>query len=385
MKLKLYKIIHVIIPFLLFSCIKENGNSYRDALYTGNTNILFNSISLDTISIDASKTSLVGRWSCLEDKLIWGDFFYGFFYIYNTNYNFENKVLGRGNGPNEIPSKKWVDYAVHEDEIFIIGSSYDYYIINNKTWKKINSSRLNFSTENTNIKELVNNPKPHYLGIYEVNYPGLNLSFLNSETLLLSITTSHPKINAYTSRTFYDQTKSIAVLDLKENKIVDIIGNYSPVYENYEYIPQFSNVLFTEFKGKLIISFEADSLIYNIKKDYFITSKFGNKGGNISARYPEVTTTENYVGVYKTDRPKYGYYKYLEQISETGILFRGYQKDKPSQMDGLQIYKDNTLIGDVDVPKGFKVIGYIEPYYYAQLPPDDLKEEFILFKFKINN
>ncbi|MDO5978347.1 hypothetical protein [Flavivirga spongiicola] len=385
MKQRLYKIVYITAFFLLFACINKNVNSYKDVPYTGNSNISFNSISMDTISIDGSKTSLVGRWSCLDDKLIFGDFYYGSFYIYDTNFNFKNKVLSRGRGPNEIPSKKWVDYTVHDDQIFIIGSSYDYYIVNNRTWKKEKSSRLNFSNESTNIKKLFNDPKPHYLGLYEVNYPGLNLSFLNSGKLLFSISTTHPKVNAYTSRVFYDEFNTIATLDLKNNKIENMFCNYSPIYQDYEYIPQFSNVLFTKSKDELLFSFEADSLIYRAKEDNIITSKYGNKGRNISAEYPEVTTTDNYVGVYKTDRAQFGYYKYLKSIPDTGILFRGYQKDKPSKMDGLQVYRDNNLIGDVNVPIGFRIIGYIEPYYYAQLPPDDLKEEFTLFKFKLDN
>ncbi|GAA3560972.1 hypothetical protein [Snuella lapsa] len=384
MKIKLYQIIYALSLSVFVGCGKGNVDLYKDVPYTGNTNMLINSLSLDTVSIEGSRTSLVGKWSCLDDKLIFGDFYYGSFYIYDTDFNFEKKVLSRGRGPNEIPSKKWVDYAVYDDKVFIMGSAYDYYIVNNKAWKRVKSSRLNFSNESTNIKKLRNDPKPHYLGIYEVNYPGLNLSFLNSEKLLFSISTSHPKINAYTSRVFYDEVNTIATLDLKKNKIENMFCRYSSVYKNYEFIPQFSNVLFTKSKDELLFSFEADSLIYKAKEDNIITSKYGSQGRGISAKYPEVTTAENYVGIYKTGRTKYGFYKYLKQIPETGILFRGYQKDQPSKTDGLQIYRDTKLIGDIDVPKDFEIIGYIKPYYYAQLPPDDLKEEFTLFKFKLD-
>ena len=386
MRITLYKIIFALSLSVCIGCgNKENVDRYEDVPYTGNTNMLINSLPLDTVSIEGSKTSLVGKWSCIDDKLIFGDFYYGSFYIYDTNLNFEKKVMSRGNGPNEIPSKKWSDYTVYDDKIFIIGGAYDYHIINNKAWKKEKSSRLQFYSKNTDIKKLSNDPKSQDIEIYEVNYSKLNLSFLNSEKLLFSISTSHPKINAFTSRTFYDKVNTIGTLDLKKNKIENMFCNYSPIYKKYEYIPQFSNVLFTKPENELFFSFEADSLIYTSKEDNVIVSKYGSKGRNISAKYPEVTSTENYLGVYKTARAKYGYYKYLKQVPETGILFRGYQKDQPSKSDGLQIYNDTRLIGDVDVPKDFKIIGYIEPYYYAQIPPDDLKEEFTLYKFKIDN
>ena len=53
------------------------------------------------------------------------------------------------------------------------------------------------------------------------------------------------------------------------------------------------------------------------------------------------------------------------------------------EADGLQIYKNGVLLGDVDVPKNSHVIGYIPPFYYAAIDTDDESETITMYKFKL--
>ena len=61
----------------------------------------------------------------------------------------------------------------------------------------------------------------------------------------------------------------------------------------------------------------------------------------------------------------------VEYVDETGLLFRSYRKGGGSVTDGLQVYRDGVLVGDVDVPLGFRMAGYVEPYYYSYVVPDE--------------
>lgn len=65
------------------------------------------------------------------------------------------------------------------------------------------------------------------------------------------------------------------------------------------------------------------------------------------------------------------------------MLFRSYQKGIGCASDGLQIYQDGILIGDVDVPKGLKIMGYVKPYYYSYVLPNEEKEKLYLYRFKL--
>ena len=38
----------------------------------------------------------------------------------------------------------------------------------------------------------------------------------------------------------------------------------------------------------------------------------------------------------------------VEYVDETGLLFRSYRKGGGSVTDGLQVYRDGVLVGDVD-------------------------------------
>ena len=41
------------------------------------------------------------------------------------------------------------------------------------------------------------------------------------------------------------------------------------------------------------------------------------------------------------------------------------------------------MIGDVQVPDGFKVLGYIEPYYYSEFVCDENDETIAIYRFKL--
>lgn len=77
-----------------------------------------------------------------------------------------------------------------------------------------------------------------------------------------------------------------------------------------------------------------------------------------------------------------GFYNWLEWVDETGVLFRSYQKGDGADVDGLQIYRDGVLVGDVDVPKGLRVAGYVAPYYYSYVMPDEEREVLYVYRFK---
>ena len=86
---------------------------------------------------------------------------------------------------------------------------------------------------------------------------------------------------------------------------------------------------------------------------------------------------------YGEDRQKCGYYYYLKYVPETVLLFRSFQYGTPLAYDGLQVYKNQLLVAEYQVPKGFRVIGYVPPYYYAEGKPDIDKEAMVFYRFKL--
>ena len=70
-------------------------------------------------------------------------------------------------------------------------------------------------------------------------------------------------------------------------------------------------------------------------------------------------------------------------MDEIDLLFVSYRKDS-EDLDGLQIYKNGQLIADVIVPKKFRVMGYIAPYYSYIIPLlDEEDDSLIMYRFKL--
>ena len=131
------------------------------------------------------------------------------------------------------------------------------------------------------------------------------------------------------------------------------------------------------------VGFEADSTIYKYKQDEYPIKAFGYKGKNMNQNYQAIRSWEECSKMVSEDRTNKGYYTSLYVSPTDNYIFRTYQKGSHDSTDGLQIYQNEVLIGDVPAPKGIKIIGYIAPYYYATCGIDEENERIELFKFVI--
>ncbi len=136
-------------------------------------------------------------------------------------------------------------------------------------------------------------------------------------------------------------------------------------------------------KGNFYVTYEADTLIYQYDKDYNEQVCFGFAGKNMDLDYVTINTLSESRKNWRNERQTKGYYNWLEYVDETGLLFRSYQKGETQSTDGLQIYKDGVLLGDVSVPKGLRVMGYVAPYYYSYVIADEEHEVIYMYRFKL--
>ncbi|NER08673.1 MAG: hypothetical protein F6K17_42165 [Okeania sp. SIO3C4] len=100
--------------------------------------------------------------------------------------------------------------------------------------------------------------------------------------------------------------------------------------------------------------------------------------------YKEFKKLKESQKAYENQRENCGYYTSLEYIDERGLLLRTYAKGNTSSYDGLQVYKGEALVADVEIPKGMKIAGYIEPYFYSEIIIDEDKETLSLLSFKLD-
>lgn len=134
--------------------------------------------------------------------------------------------------------------------------------------------------------------------------------------------------------------------------------------------------------GDFYVSFEADSLMYRYDHDYNQLACFGFAGRDMDLNYLRWDSYDQPWKERLAERMSRGFYNAVEYVDETGLLFRSYRKGGGSVTDGLQVYRDGVLVGDVDVPLGFRMAGYVAPYYYSYVVPDEEGERLYMFRFK---
>lgn len=122
-----------------------------------------------------------------------------------------------------------------------------------------------------------------------------------------------------------------------------MFGHYPPIFRERN-IPAFSLLSFDTEKDYLYCSYGADSLIYVRDYNGKLIKSIGFAASSIVGKYPETETFEEYSSNHRRHEKKYGYYKQIKMANNH--LFRSYKKDGDVGY-GLQIYKNNDLIGDI--------------------------------------
>ena len=124
-----------------------------------------------------------------------------------------------------------------------------------------------------------------------------------------------------------------------------------------------------------------DSLIYYYDDKQKLINKFGFAGQEMRCDYQGYSGRD--IVRMQADRLKFSYYDWIEYIDETGLLFRSYFKNPSCKYDGLQIYGHGDLFGDINVPKGFQVRYYKEPFYYSNVFIDEEANAMWVYKFTL--
>jgi hypothetical protein len=130
------------------------------------------------------------------------------------------------------------------------------------------------------------------------------------------------------------------------------------------------------------LNFYPEAIIYKIDKEKdVVQSAFGIQGSEMKTNY---TRTYSYEEAYKREFEDYNNYNFYNSLYvDDNLIFRGYSKNN-IEKDGLQIYKNDVLIADLNFPKGYKIIGKIDNAYYASKNVIKRREDMVLLKLKFS-
>ena len=376
---------------IMASC---SSHDMWDVPHYGSKDVQITSFSCDTITLDAKRTSMLGEWLMVEDRLYFFDEAIVGVKEYGLEGEFIQEYIRHGRGPGEMVSSSWAASYDRRDSSFVLMDSGMAKIHGfDRSFKKEWESKSAFyllDTDSLNHeakwRDLLTHPSPERFEIYEYNMDCRRIAS-DSGKLYIPIVSDHIKFNKYYlaagSRTYFRE----AYLFLKSNadrefSELRLLGHYPPAYRKGT-LSVFSEYDFYPDEGGITVSFAADSLIYHFNRLGDVDYTFGCGDAKIAGRYPAVRSFEAYEKEYRAQRKEYGYYGRL--VRSNGNVFRTCHLDK----DGgwvLQIFDDGTkdMVGYIPIGGNWEILGYNDGLYYAYIGENLEEENFRIVRFKFN-
>ncbi|MBC5620959.1 hypothetical protein AALK14_13115 [Butyricimonas hominis] len=371
------KIIYTSFIILLVSCHTEDINLFPQPTNPEKA-IRITKIDWDTIVMEHIESSYLDKSGITQNNdLFFIDTYYCYFFTFDTLGNFKHRYLGQGRAPHETTAGKIAGYTLLPDgDLFLLGFQLDHHVYDSTfNLKKTFFLERNKSTDITKTS-----------AIYTHQYDRLACKNYN-DNVYFNMYSEHPNLDyiAQTDR-YMKKCRHISEVNIQTEADGRMLGGGYP--EFYKSNPLkflvFSGINFDiDNQGNVYVSYEADSLIYKYDFDYTPLLSFGFSEKNMNTGYKKINSYKECRKYHDEERKNKGYYGWLQYINETNTLFRSYTKGDKENSDGLQIYENIILIGDVPVPKTLKIAGYIKPYYYSQAIIDEEKEQMIIYRFKL--
>ncbi|MDE5417935.1 6-bladed beta-propeller [Labilibaculum sp. DW002] len=376
MHIKYRCFIFIIVVFLAIGCKKEKLNIVWEI--NNNKTVVLNEINLDTIKLDKIEASYVGDIKLWTDSIYFIDKRFCWVFSFDKDGHFIKRMLGQGRGPSEL-NTGLIDChtRLSNGDHLIVGSGNDCHLFDKNFIRK-----KTFLIDKGDMRKKGMDASD--FGIYTLMYPKLIFKN-NGDKIYFNQFSEYEGYNVVNNPSkYFRECRLLSEMKLDDGKVCEMYGRYSTYYADNDNVKQVALFSFDiKENGNFLISFEADSLIYEYDNEFNPIEAFGYSGENMNIKYKELNSLKEFQKYYLVERETKGYYDWIEYIDELDMLFRSYKKGDNSSTDGLQIYKSNTMIADVEVPRNLKVIGFIDPYVYASSTIDEENEEMKVYRFTV--
>ncbi|MGY6558782.1 MAG: hypothetical protein ACXIT9_05825 [Nitritalea sp.] len=358
---------YLIFSFIVvwFGCSKKEQNVvpiYQEL------DLSIQSLTIDTLLLEKDYFSGVGFLMVANERVLFVDQLFSSIFSYDVKGEYLGTYLGKGQGPNNQNVIHGLQpYAF--DGFHLILDNFQL-VVYDKDFQRVESFPIEWEYSES-YQDMLNNPKAEMLGLYEIDTKqhGYNTSFIvsrQSDEILLPMTMSHPKLNGYISEEYYKYVYVLGKYNIKTKKVESGVGKRSEEYLKQLFIPNFDFSFISQGEDKIFISYGIDPLIHVYDFNGTLRYKFGKEGLEMNTAYPKTSTIDDALDRYKSDLKRAGFYHHIYHDTHSDLTFRSYYPNGIEQgFSRLQIYKGNTLIGDVQVPERFQVIGKIRDYYFA--------------------
>lgn len=364
---------------LLLSFILIQGCADKNSEFSGffcnpenNTiDITVDSLKLECIRPIIPGCSYIGYSGIFENSLFFADALFSTLFQFDRNGEYINAVIRNGNGPHEIP--------VNRIEAYYVSNEGHHYFLDSST------NLFEFDKDFTLVNQIL-----YYWGakiqkgnLYEKtdSYTtswGDNVNLIVHDGIMYTNIYGEADDFNITVPDYYKTARIIEPRDVKTGQPLPLLGRISPAVG---YMTAFQNDFFEiTDRGDFVVAYEADDLIYVYDSRYRLKYSFGQPGTNMNRDYKTLSVQSFREDLIQEQETR-GRYTSLDIAGD--YIFRTYVTGKPNNETRLQIYDQTTLIGDIQVPDGFKVLGYISPYYYSAFICDADRDIIELYRFQL--
>ena len=353
-------------------------------VHVGKMCIKYSNTEIDTICVSLENSSGMGNFYFNDSIITFVDEVNCRFYDISLDGQLIDSYFGKGNGKDEIRSLLFA-YPIENDSLNrgIIVDNNDIVTVFNMKHKNIDySKRLDFDWENRKHAQY-NSPS-----LYNIpSFTDFGVSFyLESDSLLIFPVNIVNRMTSTPDRIVNKRYKKGAIwgkLNLHTMKVTEVMGKFPEIYKENP-VPHMEFFQYACSNHIVYVNHVIDSLIYVYKYPDELQYTIGYECLNIDRDYT-FTKTIDYGNILENDLQHVGINSGLMFCSENNTLCRTYVKSIATGLSGMQIYENNDLVADVEMPAFFKLLGYKNGCYYGACftPKEEMETtNLILYKIK---
>ncbi len=351
----------------------------QKSIHDGKIAIEIDTIALQRIDLDETTTTYEIESGVNDESIYVIDKYLTTLNFYDQNGRSQSSHLGAGRASNETTIGHIIGHSFLPDGDLVIFNTSAIFMLYGDDLCMKDWFRIDYTDSRS--QDCYDVPKA-----YTQRYNRLVCRGHDSN-IYCNVELATPETNMVVSgKEYLQKTSNILEIDIEKKSLGRLFAKGFP--ESYSEEPSSKIILSSSYfdideDGTFYVTYEADSSIYVYDKNNNEIGRFGFAGRDMNTDYVATPALSDVRKNYSSERKKRGYYNWIEYDDVNGLLFRSYQKGEGESTDGLQIYRGHDLIADLDVPAKFRVMGYIKPYYYSYVVPDEDAEKLYLYRFAL--
>lgn len=372
--------------FAMFSCEKKIVITHL-----GENNLRDYPIDIDSMYVSIPGLTGMGNFYLKDSVITFVDAINYKFYDMNLDGQLLDIYFGKGHGRNELEALMYA-YPIENDSLnrgIIHDQNNLITVYDRKNKQLLYGKKLFYGKKlqcNSCDEKRTDFYPPELHKIQSFSDLGLSYYLETDSVLIVPVEMNYRLLNKdrINSRQHYDKVAILGRLNLATMELEDVFGKCPEIFKERP-TPHWEGFNYVISDTLLYVNHMVDSLIYVYRYPDDLQYTIGYECRGIDRNYTiteDLHLSENF----DNDIKHVGLNSGLVFCPENNTLCRTYVKSTATGASGIQIYRDNDLLVDIDMPSYFKLLGYRDSCYYGAkfIPVEDMDNtSVVLYRLHI--